>query len=63
MEHDDLKYHEHLKDYIDQHNIKEFFEINPQLEKRTAGHKELQFKFDIEQTSKIAKLADLKPKI
>lgn len=63
VEDDDLKYPEYLKEYIEQHNVKEFFEINPQLEKDTAGYKKLQLKFDIEQTSKMVKLVNLKPAI
>ena len=63
MEHEDLKYPEYLRAYINQHNIKEFFEINPKLEKCTAAYKKLQFKLDIEPTCKIAKIVDLEPKI
>ena len=63
VKHEDLKYPEHLKAYVDQHSIKEFFEINPSLEKCTASCKKLQFKLDIEPTCKIAKIIDLESAI
>ena len=51
-----LKYPEHLKAYIDQHTINEFISVNCELEKITDKDEKLKFKFDIEQTSKVAKV-------
>ena len=58
-----LKYDHHLKAYIHKHNISEFFKINPLLKKLSASSTELLLKFDIEPTSKLAKIIDLKSSI
>ena len=57
---DDFKYPERLKAYINEHKVKEFFDINSQLEKITEASKKLCLKLDIEVTSKVTKLVDLK---
>ena len=53
-----LDYPEHLKAYINRHKISEFIAINPALEKHTKSAK-ITFKFDIELTSKLAKVTNL----
>ena len=58
-----LNYPEHLKAYIDQHKINEFIRVNPELAKITDTDEKFKFKFDIEETSKVAKVLDLKSKI
>ena len=63
VDNNDLKYPEHLKAYIDQHTINEFISVNRELEKITDKDEKLKFKFDIEQTSKVAKVLDLKSNI
>jgi hypothetical protein len=57
---EDFKYPDQLKAYIDKHKIKEFFDINPQLEKDAKVSAKLVLKFDITVTAKIAKVVDLK---
>lgn len=56
----DFKYPEHLNAYIDKHKVKEFFDVNPQLEKYTGASKKLKFKIDIDLTSKVARVINLK---
>ena len=63
MDNNELKYPEYLRAHIDQHKINEFVSVNPELAKITEGDKKLKFKFDIEQTSKVAKVVDLKSEI
>ena len=63
VDNDTLNYPEHLKFYIDQHKINEFIRVNPKLAKINDTDEKLKFKFDIEQTSKVAKVFDLKHKI
>ena len=53
-----LDYPEHLEAYINKHKISEFIAINPALEKHTKSAK-ISFKFDIELTSKLAKVTKL----
>ena len=57
---DDFKYPEYLKAYIEQHKLKEFFDVNPKLEKLTKASKKLKLKMDIELTSKVARVINLK---
>ena len=54
-----LDYPEHLKAYINMHKISEFIAINPALEKHSTGSAKITFKFDIELTSKLAKVTKL----
>jgi hypothetical protein len=60
---EDLKYPEHLKAYVDEHNVAEFCSVNPQLAKTSTTSEKLHFKFDIEKTCRVGKVFDLKPKI
>lgn len=60
---EEFKYPEKLQAYIDQHSIKEFFDVNPQLEESTKSSKKLKFKIDIESTSKVARVVNLKSAI
>ena len=54
-----LDYPEHLKAYINMHKISEFIAINPALEKHSTGSAKITFKFDLELTSKLAKVTKL----
>ena len=54
-----LNYPEHLNAYINKHKISEFIKINPDLEKHDTGSAILTLKFDIEPTSKLAKVTEL----
>ena len=54
-----LDYPEQLKAYINMHKISEFIAINPALEKHSTGSAKITFKFDIELTSKLAKVSKL----
>lgn len=54
-----MSYHEHLKEYIEKHKVSEFVKVNPLL-KEKVGFKELTLKYDIEYTSKLAKVDELK---
>ena len=56
---EELKYHEHLKEYIEKHKVSEFVKINPLL-KDKVGFKELTLKYDIKYTSTLAKVVELK---
>ena len=60
---DDFKYPERLKAYIDMHKVKEFFAVNPQLEKITEASIKLCLKLDIEVTTKVAKVVNLKSSV
>jgi hypothetical protein len=60
---EDFKYPERLKAYIDKHNVIEFFDINPKLEVFTQASKKLKLKFEIELTSKMARVVSLKSSI
>lgn len=57
-----LKYPQHLNDYLNKHKVSEFVEIKKDLLNisTAAASKELVLKFDIESTSKLAKIVDLK---
>ena len=63
MDCEQFQYPEKLQAYIDRHNIKEFFEINPQLEKFVDKSKKLKLKIDIDVTTKAAKIVDLKSSV
>ncbi len=54
-----LKYHDHLKAYIEKHKITEFVKINPLLKSKN-GSKKFTLKFDIKNTCKLAKIFELK---
>ena len=54
-----LDYPEKLKAYTNMHKISEFIAINPALEKHSTGSAKIIFKFDIELTSKLAKVTNL----
>ena len=54
-----FKYPEYLKVYIEQLNIKEFLEINPELEELSANSKRICLKMDIEETTKITNIKKL----
>ena len=60
---DDLKYSEHFKAYVERHNIKEFFAVNPSLQKCSDADMELQFKIEIKLISKMTTLVSLKSSI
>ena len=56
-----MKYPEHLNAYIKRHKVSEFIEVNPLLKEYTAAtSRELVLKIDIESTSRLAVLANLK---
>ena len=57
-----FKYPEYLKVYIEQLNIKEFFEINPEL-KELSSTKRICLKMDIEETTKITNIKKLEVSI
>lgn len=57
---DAFKYPEYLKAYVERHKITEFMDINPQLERLTGSSKPLVLKFDIDYTSKLARIKKLK---
>ena len=57
---EELKYPDHLKDYLERHKVSEFIEINPLLKKYTATSTKLTLKIDIESTARLAKLERLK---
>jgi hypothetical protein len=55
-----MKYPEHLEAYINLHKISEFIIINPALKKyRGESGAKLVFKFDIENTCKLARISEL----
>lgn len=61
---EEFKYPEHLSDYLKEHNISEFVEINPLLKKyNTTASTELILKLDIDSTSRLAKVMHLKTTI
>ena len=60
---EELKYPEHLKAYLERHNVSEFVKVNPLFKKYTDTSKELVLKIDIESSSKLAKLKNLKDAI
>ena len=58
-----LKYPEYLRAYFKKHKISEFIKINPKLEKCMDKTKELILKFNVERTSRLAKVIELKKEI
>ena len=58
-----LKYPEYLKAYFEKHKISEFIKINPKLEKCTDKTKELILKFNVKETSRLAKVIELKKEV
>lgn len=60
---EELKYPEQLKAYLYKHKLSEFIEINPLLKKYTAASTEFILKIDIDSTSKMSKISDLKTAI
>lgn len=60
---EELKYPEHLKLYLEKHKLSEFIEVNPLQKKFTALSAELVLKIDIELTTKMSKIIDLKQAI
>lgn len=62
-----LKYPEHLRLYVEKHNIAEFVEIKGSLkatlEKSTDASQVITLKIDIKETCKLARLTDLKIEI
>ena len=61
---EDLKYSEHLKEYIDMHKISELLQVIPKLE---SGHLDdstkLTIKFNVSLSSKVTKIFDLESAI
>ena len=60
---DELKYPELLEAYLNRHRVSEFIKINPQLKSIASSSKELVLKVDMESTSRLAKINDLKTSI
>ena len=58
-----LKYPEHLRAYFEKHKISEFIKINPKLEKCTDKTEKLILKFNVEETSRLAKVIELKKEV
>lgn len=57
--HEDLKYPEKLRKYIEKHAISEFIAINPVLSKYIDGTKKLVLLLDVEPICKFSKLVDI----
>ena len=57
---EEFRYPKHLENYIKKHNIEEFASINPLKKGTNANSTELVLKLDIELTSQLACLIDLK---
>ena len=57
---EELQYPKHLEAYVNKHKISEFIAINPLLEENSDTSKELVLKINIEQTSELAKLENVK---
>ena len=55
-----LKYPSHLKEYIEQHKILEFVEVNPELERCTDASKRVEVETGIKSTSSIERLMQLR---
>ena len=55
-----LKYPEHLKAYLMEHKVSEFVESNPPQKKQNAASKVLILKIDIELTTRMSDIIDLK---
>ena len=62
-EQEELKYPEYLKAYIDRHKLSEFMRINPMLKDHDDSSKELILKINIESTSRLARIEDIKSAI
>lgn len=60
---EELKYFEHLEDYLQGHNVSQFVEINPLLRKYTADSTKLVLKLDMKLTAQLTKLKKLKTAI
>ena len=60
---DELKYPELLEAYLNRHRVSEFIKINPQLKSIASSSKELVLKVDMESTSRLARINDLKTSI
>jgi hypothetical protein len=58
-----LKYPEHLKSYLMEHKVSEFVESNPPQRKHNATSKELVLKIDIELTTRMSNIIDLRASI
>ena len=56
---EEFKYPEHLKEYINTHEISDFVKSNPSLLKHTDASKEVILVFDIKPTCKLAKVKEL----
>lgn len=55
----ELKYCDHLQAFFENHRIKEFVEVSPQLESKSKSAK-LILKFDVVNTCKLAEIVELK---
>lgn len=60
---EELKYFDNLKAYVKKHNISEFLKINPKLEKFTKDSQKVHIKLDIESTSKLNRIFDIKDRL
>ncbi len=60
---EDLKYSEYLETYLKKHKISEFIMINPKLEQYTKISEKLILKFDINLSSKVTRVVNLKSAI
>lgn len=58
-----MKYSNHLKVYLEEHKISEFFKINPKLERLIDNSKKLVCKLNIEVACRLAKIIDLQEAI
>ena len=58
-----FKYPQKLNEYITKHKVSEFIKINPLSKKVTEASDELVLKFDIDSTSRVAKVDSLKKAI
>ena len=58
----ELKYPEHIQDYIEKHKVSEFVKINPLLKSKNSFEK-LTLKYDVEYTCRLAKVKELKNSI
>ncbi len=55
-----LKYYEHLENFIKNHKVSEFIKVNPLLKKYANGSKKLVLKCDVEKTCRLAKVKEIK---
>ena len=56
---EELKYPEHLQNYINKQNVTEFLDVNPALVNQTDASKKMTLKLDIKPTCKLAKMKEL----